>query len=160
MSPQAQSVQVASTDPPPGAENLGPIEGKDSQDCDIVSPKGTREGATAALREAAERRGMDFVKVVTVREPYSDHECYHKAYLLQGIGYRTKRALPAPPPSAAPAVVASAAPAIAPASSANCDPPCAAGYACQNEMCAAACEPACIAPQICRADRVCVTPTP
>ena len=158
-SPQAEAVQVATTDPPAGAENLGPIEAKDSEDCDLVSAKGTRENATARLKEAALRRGIDFVKLTKVREPFSDHDCYHKAYVMQGVGYRTKHAAPAPPASAIPALAASAAPG-SPLPTASCEPPCSVGFVCEAGACAAACEPACAPTQICRADRVCVTPTP
>jgi len=105
--------------------------------------------ATAALKEAAARRGLGFVKLTRVTKPYSGRDCYHLEYLLEGAGYYLNGA----PAAAAPVASASTVP--------ECSPPCSPGYACRASVCTPLCNPACAPEQICRADRVCVPgPTP
>jgi len=143
LSPQARVVRVGESEPPPGASALGPIAVVDGKGCDIFNAEmGTLEGATAALKEAAARKGADFVKVTKVVKPYSGHDCYHREFKMEGLCYQLARA-----------PVASAPPAA-------CDPPCSPGYSCDAGVCQALCNPACATGQICRIDRVCVPASP
>ncbi len=149
LSPQAQLVRVEDSDPPPGATPLGAIEVTDGQGCSFTGDRGTRAGATALLRESAVRRGANFIKITKVTEPYSGHDCYHREFKMEGLGYRL---------AGTPIVVTpSAVPAQAPA--AVCTPICSPGYACEAGVCRALCNPACGTGQICRVDRVCVPAT-
>jgi hypothetical protein len=141
LSPQAQGVTVATSEPPAGARLIGPIFGRDGVDCDILSSTGSEARATAALKEEAARRGINFVKLTRVDKPYSGHDCVHKAYTLRGLGYALASA---PPPLPGPSLPAS------------CNPPCGAGYACHAGACEAQCEPVCQPGEYCRADRVCI----
>jgi hypothetical protein len=161
MSPQAQLVRVESFDPPAGADLAGAIQASDGEGCGIGGTRGSLANATAALKEAAARRGAGFVKLTRVTRPYSGRDCYHVDYVLEGMAYYLNGA-PAPVLPAAPAVptapVVPAGP-IAPVTTSTageCSPPCSPGYACSSGVCLALCNPACSAQEMCRADRVCV----
>jgi len=156
LTPQAQSVRVEESDPPPDATPLGAIEVTHGQGCSFSGDRGTLEGATALLKEAALQRGANFVKLTQVTEPYSGHDCYHREFKLAGLSYRLAGTPSAVAPTAvaatavAPAAVASGAPA------ADCNPICSPGYACEAGVCRPLCNPACSVGQICRVDRICV----
>lgn len=153
LSPRASTVRVEKGNPPPEASLVGPIEVTDGKGCGIGGDLGTEEGAIFLMKEAAARRGIDFVKTTRVKKPYSGHDCYHQEYIIEGIGY----ALPHPVPAPAPAPVAPpVAPPVAVAPAAECNPPCSPGYACERGVCAALCNPACGEGMTCRSDRVCV----
>jgi hypothetical protein len=143
VSPRAQLVRVENFDPPAGARLAGPIRASDGEGCGIGGTRGSLANATAALKEAAARRGLGFVKLTQVTKPYSGRDCYHVDYRLVGLGYYVDSA-PAPAVSAAPSPPS------------ECSPSCSPGYACSAGVCAAQCEPACSAEQVCRTDRVCV----
>ncbi|HEX3851340.1 MAG TPA: hypothetical protein VHW01_10270 [Polyangiaceae bacterium] len=148
VSPGAQLVRVENFDPPAGARLAGPIQVSDGEGCGIGGTRGSLANATAALKEAAARRGVTFVKLTHVTKPYSGRDCYHLEYSLEGLAYYLDGA----PPLVAPQHLSA---------SAECSPPCSPGYACSAGVCAAECSPACSPTQICRADRVCVpAPTP
>lgn len=149
LSPQAQQVRVEDGDPPADATALGAIAVTDGQGCSFSGDRGTLEGATALLKESAAQRGANFVKVTKVTEPYSGHDCYHREFKMEGLGYRL-----AGTPIVVPAAVPSAVPSAAPAS--VCDPICSPGYSCEAGVCRALCNPACAVGQVCRVDRVCV----
>jgi hypothetical protein len=152
VSPQAQLVRVESSDPPPGARLAGPIQAQDGEGCGIGGTRGSLANATAALKEAAARRGLGFVKLTRVTKPYSGRDCYHLEYQLVGTGYYLDGAPLPPSPPVAPRAASTAA---------ECSPPCSPGYACNSGVCTPLCNPACAPEQICRADRVCVPgPTP
>jgi hypothetical protein len=160
VSPQAQQVRVEESDPPAGATPLGELEVTHGQGCSFTGDQGTREGATALLREAAAQRGANFVKVTQVIEPYSGHDCVHREFKMQGLSYRlagTSAVAPGVAAAAAPAPLSAPVVAVGtPAAPLACEPPCSPGYACEAGICRALCNPACGAGQVCRADRVCV----
>jgi hypothetical protein len=146
LSPQSQQVRVEEREPPDGATPLGAIAVTHGQGCSFTGDRGTREGATALLKEAAAQRGANFVQVTKVVEPYSGHDCTHREFKMEGLSFRlagTPSVVASPPPS-------TQAPAL------DCSPPCSPGYACEAGVCHALCNPACGTGQICRADRVCV----
>jgi len=155
LSPQAQQVRVEERDPPDDATSLGPIQVTDGQGCQFNGDAGTREGATALLKEAAAERGANYVKLTKVTEPYSGHDCVHREFKLEGLGYRLAGAPVAVAPPIAPAQ--SAPPPVA--AGTECVPICSPGYACEAGICRPLCNPACAAGQICRTDRVCVPAT-
>jgi hypothetical protein len=155
LSPRAQLVRVEDRDPPDDATALGAIAVTDGQGCSLTGDRGTREGATALLKESAAQRGADFVKITKVIEPYSGHDCYHREFKIEGLSYRLAGA-PIVVPSAAPSAAAPAAPTALAAPPAGCDPICSPGYACESGVCRPQCNPACGEGQRCRVDRVCV----
>lgn len=181
LSPGAQGVRVAETDPPAGATLIGKLQGSNGQGCGLLAGgRGTEAGATAAIKEEAARHGADFVKLTGKKQPYSGHDCFHQEFTLLGVGYRVAPAastasatvVVAPPVEPA-ALVSSAvsassstpAPSSAPSPAvsavlAECAPPCSPGYGCNAGVCLALCNPACGPQQRCRADRVCVSATP
>jgi len=163
LGPSAQRVQVAETNPPAGAIRIGEIQGSNGEGCGVLAGgRGTAEGATAAIKEAAARRGADFVKLTGKKEPYAGHDCFHQEFTLLGVAYRLPSAASAPPSTPSAAVVV-APPVPSPTVSAvlaECAPPCSPGYGCDAGVCLALCNPACGPEQRCRADRVCVPVTP
>ena len=149
LSPAERGVTIAASEPPASAVLLGPVQASHGKGCGILgSARGTLEGATALLREAAARRGADFVQLLTTTEPYSGRDCFHQEYSLTGVAYRVAPPAPKPVPAA---VFVSAAP--APPSA--CSPLCSPGYECHGGVCEALCNPACAPGQKCRADRMC-----
>ena len=174
LSPQSQQVRVEDRDPPAGATLLGPIHATHGQGCSFTGDQGTREGATALLKEAAVAQGANFVKVTKVTEPYNGHDCVHREFKMEGLSYRLAGTpIIAPASSTAPPVattaatsalatapaVATSAPAAAATGALDCTPPCSPGYGCDAGVCKALCNPACAPNQICRTDRVCVPAT-
>jgi len=175
LSPQSQQVRVEDRDPPAGATLLGPVQATHGQGCSFTGDQGTREGATALLKEAAVAQGANFVKVTKVTEPYSGHDCVHREFKMEGLSYRlagtpiiapASSTAPAPPVATTAATAAVAvAPPVAPGTPAaataavECTPPCSPGYACDAGVCKALCNPGCAPDQICRTDRVCVPAT-
>jgi hypothetical protein len=142
VSAWAQRVRVENGDPPAGARLLGEIKATDGQGCGIGGDRGSLGNATGALKEAAARRGANFIKLTQVTKPYAGHDCYHQEFTLYGLAYAVGDV---PPLEAA---------------STACAPPCSPGYACSSSgVCLAQCNPACAPQEICRADRVCV-PSP
>jgi len=141
VSAWAAHVRVAEGDPPPGARLIGEVEASDGKGCGIEGDRGSLRNATAALQEAAARKGASFVKLTAITKPHSGHDCVHLEFKLRGLAYVLANA-PAPPVVAAPSA---------------CVPPCSPGYSCNAAgVCVAECNPACGPTQICRADRVCV----
>ena len=161
LSPAAQSVRIGG-DPPSGARLVGPISATHGNGCGIANQRGTEEGATAALREAAARRGATFVKVTKTIKPYPGHDCFHQEFTLEGLAYSVDDVKPgASAAVSAPAPIASAPLVTAPTAASSsapvaCAPPCSPGYACHAGVCEAECNPPCAPDQTCRADRVCV----
>ncbi|HYP78136.1 MAG TPA: hypothetical protein VER12_19320 [Polyangiaceae bacterium] len=158
ISPGAQQVQVEDHEPPAGATALGEIKVTHGKGCSFSGDSGTREGATALLREAAAQRGANFVQVTQVVEPYSGHDCVHREFTISGLSYRlanTPSTASTASAASTPAAVPAAAP-PAPLSPHECMPPCSPGYGCEAGVCRALCNPACGPDQTCRADRVCV----
>jgi len=145
LSPQAQAVRVDKGEPPPGARLVSAVEATAGHGCGIDADRGTLNGAMAALKEAAARQGMNFVKLTKESKPYSGHDCVHGEYTLSGLGYRVGQATVPP---------------VVPTASVACLPPCAPGYLCSAGQCQPQCEPGCAAGQICRADRVCAAVAP
>src|SRR4051812_8988784 len=73
LSPAAQSVRIGGGDPPSGARLVGSISATQGKGWGIATQRGRKEGETAALREAAARRGATFVKVTKTTKPYPGH---------------------------------------------------------------------------------------
>jgi hypothetical protein len=143
IAPAAQQVQIAKADPPRGSREIGPIEAIHGEGCGGFGAKGSYESALAVLRNKAAAMGGNYVELMTLTEPHSEHGCYDDRFIIRGNVYRVGDAPPEAP-------VAKAAP---PPDS--CSPPCSPGYACSAGVCLAQCNPACAANEVCRQDRTC-----
>ena len=174
LTPGARGVRVEQAEPPAGSTLIGKVQGTNGQGCGLLAGgRGTKDGATAAIKEDAARRGADFVQLTRKQEPYAGHDCFHQEFTLEGLGFRVASASPVAPAGAA-AVVPPAAVPVAPEPAppsgrpslaiagalAECAPACSPGYRCNAGVCLALCNPACGPGQHCRADRVCVLATP
>jgi hypothetical protein len=142
VSATAAKVNVVKSDPPAGAQLIGPVEGTHGSGCGMYGRKGTFEGALATLREEAARKGANYVTLVMVTEPHSENGCFDQEFRVRGMAYKTGT-----PP------VVQAGPAVA---SSTCDPPCSPGYSCSAGTCLAVCNPQCGPTQTCSQERVCV----
>jgi Domain of unknown function (DUF4156) len=161
VSVQAQSVTVRKSDPPPEAKEVGPIESEHGNGCGLYGKKGTYEGAMNGLKEKAAARGADFVSLISVTEPHSEHGCFDQRFVLRGMAYKLPivgtgkgelGAVPAPnPPSATPAPT----PPSATPPARGCNPPCSPGYQCTEDKCLPLCNPPCTEGNVCRNDRTC-----
>jgi hypothetical protein len=90
---------VTRDEPPPDALQIANIEAQDGSGCGITGTGGSYEAALRKLRLKAESLGADFVQLTEVKEPYHDHQCAHREFVLQGVAYRVGSA-PAPVSSA------------------------------------------------------------
>ena len=154
LSPIAQQVRVENSDPPADATPLGEIQVTHGQGCSFSGDRGTLEGATALLKEAAIQRGANFVKLTKVTEPYSGHDCTHREFKLSGQSYRLAGTPTVAPPASPPVVPAAAL--ATKATDPGCAPICSPGYECEAGVCRPQCNPACGEGQVCRNDRICV----
>ncbi len=141
----SEAIDVRESDPPPGSKSLGPIESANGRGCGLYGAKGSYDGALAALRNEAEERGGDFVRVTRVTEPHVEGGCYEERFVIRGMLFRV---------NPAPVGTSVEAPAATPSAEA-CVPPCSPGYACQSGTCRAECNPTCGAGQTCGQDRTC-----
>jgi len=143
LTPGGQAVLARKSDPPRGAQEIGPIEVTHGSGCGGFGEKGTYEGALALLRNRGARMGADYVQIMTMTQPHSEVGCFDNSFVIRGIAYK----LGSPPPAAT----------VAPAAATtSCDPPCSPGYSCERDRCVPVCNPACDANEICNAKRVCV----
>jgi len=106
----ADALSVSKSGPPEGAQELGSVRGVDGSGCGIFGVAGTRDGAVAKLRAQAKSLGADYVELTLEREPYVDHQCKHREYVVEGVAYRVhpKPAAAPPAPVVPPAVLAPA----------------------------------------------------
>jgi hypothetical protein len=139
LSGAALGVELSNGAPPSTHTLLGPIEATHGHGCGVIGKDGTLEGARNALREAASKRGADFVRVLESIEPHATRLCFEHEYRLRGLAYRG---------------------ANQPAPAATCQPPCSSGYACQQGRCEPVCDPPCAVNSVCRADRSCAPRVP
>ncbi len=142
MTPQAQSVQTGTDDPPPGMREIGPVEAVHGHGCGSHGREGQYESAYAELRNTAASRGATYVKIVQMIEPHSENpRCYDQRFIIRGLAY-------------APGEATSEAQ-QAPEATNNCNPPCSPGYECQAGVCVALCNPPCSPGYECANDRTC-----
>jgi hypothetical protein len=111
-------LRINKASPPAGAQPLGPLRAVDGSGCGMFGTPGTYAGALAKLRARAEALGADYIELTLVKEPYVDHQCKHREYLLEGKAYRVHtRPQAAPTANAAPIAANLSAPALAPTAS-------------------------------------------
>jgi hypothetical protein len=107
-------LRIDKASPPAGAQPLGQLRAVDGSGCGMFGTPGTYAGALAKLRARAEALGADYIELTLVKEPYVDHHCKHREYVLEGKAYRVHTRPPAAPTaSAAPIPATPSAPALA-----------------------------------------------
>jgi hypothetical protein len=142
MSPTAHQVEARKADPPPGAREVGPIEAVHGSGCGLIGEKGSYESALAVLRNMAAEKNADYVQILSMTEPHSEHGCFDQRFIIRGMAFQVRGAAAAP--SAPPATTGD-----------GCSPPCSPGYACQASQCIALCNPPCSPGYACANDRTC-----
>ena len=105
-------LRIDKASPPAGARPLGELRAVDGSGCGMFGTAGTYSGALAKLRTQATALGADYVELTLVKEPYVDHQCKHREFLLEGKAYRV-HAAPATPAAASAAPIAGKVPATA-----------------------------------------------
>lgn len=146
VSPEAQQITIGKSDPPAGAREVGPVEATHGHGCGGFGARGSYESALAELRNKTAEMGGNYVQIMTMTEPHSEHGCFDQRFIIRGVVFRVQGA-PAELP-------------VAKASPDACTPPCSPGYACQAGTCVAQCNPACGPSQVCRQDRTCGPASP
>ena len=146
VSPEGLAVQVSDHPAPPSARPLGPVTAVHGRGCGLSGEHGSRDQALALLREEVASEGGDYVQITSVVTPHLENGCYANQIVLRGQAWRVA---PGPVPAIAPA------PSSAIAAPPDCDPPCGAGYACDDGACRAVCSPPCGPNEECGQDRVC-----
>jgi hypothetical protein len=147
VAPEAKQVTVAKADPPPGSREIGPLEVRHGSGCGGFGEKGTYESAMAELRNQTAQKGGNYVQIMTMTEPHSEHGCFDNRFIVRGVVFQVNSTPAAELP-------------VAKASPDACTPPCSPGYACQAGTCIAQCNPACGPNQVCRQDRTCGPASP
>jgi len=104
---------VSKEEPPADAVKIADIQAKDGSGCGITGTGGSYEGALRKLRLRAKSLGADFVQLTSVKEPYHDHQCAHRAFEVAGVAYRVSPPEAAAPPETAAPCAPAPAPALA-----------------------------------------------
>lgn len=79
---------AAREDPPTGvSKDLGPLRIEHGHGCGFLGLRGTRDGAIAAAKNKTAELGGNYYRIVKETAPYSDGECLHNEYILEGIAY-------------------------------------------------------------------------
>lgn len=86
----AEKIKVVRVAPMGGGERLKELRVVHGSGCGLLGPLGNEEGAFALLRNQAQEAGADYVQITRVVVPYSDGECRHNEYIVEGVAFRTK----------------------------------------------------------------------
>jgi len=82
-------VIVSTLAPTPPANNLGMVTATDGSGCGLLGLLGNRENAIYILKQQAHQAGANYVQILKTKEPYSDGQCKHNAYIIEGNAYKT-----------------------------------------------------------------------
>jgi hypothetical protein len=93
------SLIVSENAPPSGAVRLGEIRASDGAGCGMLGKGGSHEAALRKLRLRARALGADFVHLTSVKEPYHDRQCAHRAFTFEGVAFRVSSSQPEPAPA-------------------------------------------------------------
>jgi hypothetical protein len=143
ISPEAEKVIVRKSDPPSTATDLGPLEVEHGSGCGGYGRQGSYEGALNLLKAEAASRGADYVSLLSMTEPHSEHGCFDQRFILRGAAYKLGSEQPT-----------SESTSESPGSD-ECEPPCSPGYQCNGSTCMPLCNPPCTDGDVCRNDRTC-----
>ena len=96
LTPEAQRIPVGEADPGQGYQVIEGIDVQDGHGCGMYGTLGTFNGALIQLRYEAGLLHADFVKIIAMRTPYGDGNCFHNAYSISAIAYKKTAATEAP----------------------------------------------------------------
>ena len=129
--------------PPADYERLGELSVKSGEGCGVLGKSGSREDAESLLKDAARKRGGNYVQVTSHEPPRPNHQCVEHEHKLTGVAYRA----PAPAP-AAPSV-GSASPTPPPVVASTVTP------AAVSPVCTPGATQACLGPGACQGAQAC-----
>jgi hypothetical protein len=86
LTPDGAEVIVSESDPPPGCEEIGPVQASHGTQCSALRRTGTKDGAYVVLRNSAGARGANFVRVD--REIPPRVEADNCLYAVRGVAFR------------------------------------------------------------------------
>lgn len=82
-------VVVSTLSPPAPANNLGSIVAIDGIGCGLLGFLGNRENAVYIMKQKAVQHGANYVQILKTKEPYSDGQCRHNEFVLEGNAFKT-----------------------------------------------------------------------
>jgi len=82
-------VVVSTLAPPAPSNNLGSITAVDGIGCGLLGLLGNRENAVYILKQKAVQHGANYVQILKTKEPYSDGQCRHNEFVLEGNAFKT-----------------------------------------------------------------------
>jgi hypothetical protein len=96
LSPGANKVLVAKSDPGDNYEILGPVSGVDGQGCGGFGYMGSYERATTGLRNRTHTMGGDYAQLISITEPTLRGDCFDNQYIISATAYKKVRNKPSP----------------------------------------------------------------
>ena len=98
LSPGANVVKVAKSDPTDNFTEVGPVSGFHGNGCGGFGRLGSYEGAVTDLKNKAHSMGADYVQIMTISEPHAAPGCFVNTYKISGTAYKQTRPTPSPLP--------------------------------------------------------------
>lgn len=98
LSPGANVVKVAKSDPTDNYTEIGPVSGLHGNGCGGFGRMGSYEGAVTDLKNRAYSMGADYVQIMTISEPHAAPGCFVNTYKISGTAYKQIRSMPSPLP--------------------------------------------------------------
>lgn len=98
LSPEAQKVTVAKSDPSDNYEIVGPVSGFDGKGCGAYGYRGSYERATTNLRNRTSKMGGDYAQLVSMTEPHLRGDCFDNQFVIRATAYKKVRNQPSPTP--------------------------------------------------------------
>ena len=98
LTPGANSVLVAKSDPGDNYEIVGPVSGLDGEGCGAFGYKGSYERATTSLRNRTYDMGGNYAQIISLTEPHLSGDCFDNKYVIRATVYKKVRSQPSPTP--------------------------------------------------------------
>lgn len=98
LTPGADKVQVAKSDPGDNYEIVGPVSGSDGKGCGGYGYLGTYERATTDLRNRTYDMGGDYAQIISLTEPHLRGGCFDNEFAIRATAYKKIRNQPSPIP--------------------------------------------------------------
>lgn len=98
LTPGAEKVQVAKSDPSDNYEIISAVTGTDGDGCGGFGYTGTYERAIINLRNVVFIAGGDYAQIYSITEPHSEPNCYDNQYVIHATAYKKVRSQPSATP--------------------------------------------------------------
>lgn len=98
LTPGAENVYVAKSDPGDNYEMIGPVSGFDGKGCGGFGYMGSYERATTNLRNRTYNMGGNYAQIISLTEPHLRGDCFDNEYVIRATAFKKVRNQPSPIP--------------------------------------------------------------